>query len=270
MKQFFTSCLGALCAALWCGACGASGADDDATHVDAGDDDDGGLGGGPLADIAGMWRFTLTRPGLVTPELDCTVHLTGSTFEVTCPGTGFPTPVETGCMQLREDAHLAGSVQAGLSGSVDWIVEYAGESCAGHGYTTGAPYPTPPWAVMSAAQLRANPLPLLLPALGGKWVWTLSDSKQPVMQTGCSVALDPGKGVAIAITIDCPTSLPKDVALGCQQQEYLEIGAGLGPMALAGTLTPVTRNTGAGCGSDYPPEERGESTILEATPLAAR
>jgi hypothetical protein len=247
------------------GACGGSldGGDDDGPGGDAGPSGDAGESG-PLADIAGAWEWRFTPAGAAEPAIVCSVHLGGSTFDVSCPEDGFPATVGDGCTQVRQEWHASGTLRAGLSGSLDQIVEFSGESCALHGYTTGAPYPLPPWAVMSADHLLELPLSGFLAALGGKWVWTLAEAQDPTAQTGCSVDLGLDQGVTVAIS--CPTSEAKTVVPMCQAQDHVEIDALLVPGALTGTVTPVVKHTGAGCGANFPPEVRGAPAAMDATP----
>jgi hypothetical protein len=264
-------------AALLMAACGGGyhGGDDDDDGVgnDAGAAGDGAPGG-PLGELSGDWTFTFTEPGDELPSLTCVVLVAGGGWDVSCPDAAFPAEVVPGCTQLRQDLHLSGTFADALAGAIDNVVEYQGDECAQHGFTTGAPYPTPPLALMTADQLVSDPISGFLSALGGRWVWNMSMVDDPSSQQGCTVDLGLSAQVALAVDakLDCPLGEPFMVVPDCQEQNFavLEltlavVGDGASVLDhMDGTITPETRHTGNSCGAIFPPVERGPSGTLAA------
>jgi hypothetical protein len=266
-----TTYLGAALAALF-GACGGS----PQGGADAGAPSDAGPGGdaapqGPLGGAAGAWQYTYTPSGAGEPSMTCTAVIMPGAFDVRCPRDGYPKQVSGACTQLRADVHLSGVVSDGLSGQLDDLVEFSGDDCASHGYTTGAPYPTSPSAVLDAQHDVRVPLPAIFAALGGQWSWTLAEAQggQAALQS-CHVDLGWAAGVHVVVT--CDLGEPVNVATECQEQaaaklDVLVTGAletGAVADSLDGTLTPVLRHTGTGCGLEYPPEVLGSPDTMHA------
>jgi hypothetical protein len=244
-------------AALMVAAC--SSPDDNA-------DDDGLLpaaDAGPAApdstrDVAGAWSFSATRSGATIPFLRCDVTVGGGVFDVSCPQGEVPRVVHDGCSQLRDDLHLNGSLSGfggkggHLDGMIDDLVEYEGDACVSFGYTTGAPYPLPAFAQLSASQTELEDLGTFLRKLGGRWDFTLDDTRASGLSCAVSIGVDLQ---GVKVTVGCPTAPPVPVATGCTEQELDVVTAHVTPGQLDGDIVHETRREGTCTGQPPAPSE---------------
>jgi hypothetical protein len=237
--------------ALVVSACGAAN--------NTGDDDGLGpyadAGTAPLdttSDVAGGWIWSARRVNETEPFVTCSVNVSGGVFDIACPQGTVPRDVQDGCKQLRDDLHINGTVvgvDAGhLDGMLDNLVEYEGDTCVGYGFTTGAPYPLPAFAHMSATQTERTELGAFLRHLGGRWDFTLDNTRSAGAACEVNLGLDLGDSPGVKVAISCPADDGTTVAPGCTAQKFLVIGAHLVPGQLDGTLAEETRRTGT-CGS---------------------
>ncbi len=259
-------CLTGLALAL-VAACG-----DDSAH---GDDDapssaDGGVsasdaGPSPTSALDGAWLWLYTDAGGSSPSLVCSVAISNSIFDVTCPQGRLPREAGTDCTQLRDDLHIYGTLAGRLDGTLDTIVEYDGAACANYGYTSGAPYPLPAFAQMTADHLETLPLGAFLSDLGGRWDYRLIDARNTEADVDCDVRLAlPTAGPGVSVEIACPRGVAIEIIPGCSQETFSTISASLRPGELAGELANELRHEGETCGTVYPPVVRELHGTMEA------
>jgi hypothetical protein len=203
--------------------------------------------------VAGGWTWSATRTGESVPFLTCGVSIGGGVFDITCPAGQVPRVVHEGCQQLRDDLHLNGSIgglrAAHLDGMIDNLVEYEGAECVTYGYTTGAPYPLPAFAQMSATQTQPVSLGDFLRRLGGSWDFSLVDTRS-ASQLSCEVHI----GVeltGVKVEIACPQGSVSPVG-PCTEQIFDVVTAHVLPGKLDGEIARETHHTGS-CENPTPP-----------------
>jgi hypothetical protein len=239
--------------ALVVSACAApnEGADDDDALVPA--VDAGAPEPATTDDVAGGWSFSATYTGESVPFVSCAVRVGGGVFDITCPAGQVPRVVHEGCQQLRDDLHLNGSISglrtAHLDGMIDNLVEYEGAECIAYGYTTGAPYPLPAFAQMTAVQTEPVSLGDFLRHLGGRWDFALVDTRS-ASTLDCEVHLGVDS-LGVKVAIACPRGTASPVG-PCTEQIFDVVTAHILPGKLDGELARETRHTGS-CQNQPPP-----------------
>jgi hypothetical protein len=215
-------------------------------------------------DVAGGWSWSATRTGENAPFLSCAVSIGGGVFDITCPVGPVPRVVHEGCQQLRDDLHLNGSISgmdtAHLDGMIDNLVEYEGAGCVTYGYTTGAPYPLPAFAQMSATQTEPASLGDFLRHLGGRWDFTLEDTRSAGLSCEIHIGVEL-TGVKVAIA--CPEGIVSPVG-PCTEQIFDVVTAHVLPGKLDGDIARETRHTGSCTGTPLP------TTSVQVATMTAR
>jgi hypothetical protein len=231
-------------AALAC-AVAVAGCADDAPVADAGPADASGQGwdggAGLLGGIAGGWTLDIDTLGEVPSSLRCTVSVTGQGVDVLCPTLAEALDVGEACEQLRGDHHLIATLPGHLEGRVEQIVQFGGAGCALLGYTTGAPYPTPPSALLVAEQVDTARLPALLDELGGRWLFRLDDPAGVGTLLACDVGISAELPADVRISATCPVGEAFEDDGGCLALEQLELSATLSVLAFDGQVTTALR-----------------------------
>ena len=254
-------------------ACGSDGqADDDSPDTpDAGVPGDG-ADTDPTGDVAGGWLFTAEEPDANEPSVTCNVMVGGGVFDVTCPQGEVPRPAGEGCQQLRDDLHIHGNIIAALvghlDGMLDTIVEYEGSSCVTYGLTVGAPFPLPAFAQLTAERTEKTALGDFLAHLGGRWAFTLDDTRNQGQSCEVDISLALARrAAAVQVDIACPQADAIEVVPSCTAQPFITLALTAQPGALDGTLADTIRHTGSGCTPDHPPTISVPRYTLSARPI---
>jgi hypothetical protein len=253
-----------------CGSDGQADDDDDSGGPDAGVPGDG-ADTDPTSDVAGAWHFTAEPLGNDSATT-CTVMIGGGVFDVTCPQGEVPRPAGEGCQQLRDDLHIHGNIIAALvghlDGMLDTIVEYEGSSCVTYGLTVGAPFPLPAFAQLTADRTEKTALGDFLAHLGGRWAFTLDDTREEGQSCDVDISLALARrAAAVQVDIACPQEDPTEVVPDCTAQPFITLSLTAQPGALDGTLADTIHHTGAGCTPDHPPTISIPRYTLAARPI---